>query len=264
MTLGDAALARAGGGMCRIVRLQQGSLSEARNAGIAQSRGETLVFVDDDCVLERDYLPDMLRHADAMRVSGVEDYVIGGRVRLGDPADLPFTIKDLPETQTFDVGVHPGGFIQGCNFFLPRKTAERIGWFDLRFGAGARFLAGEDTDYLIRAYAMGIVIRYVPDMMVLHRHGRRTFAEIDRLNRNYAFANGAILAKHLWNHPWLGKHLAWTLRSTMLERVGGPVFDSKVGLTWTSVSMAQMRGVFAFGFQKLRWARQPAEQASAY
>lgn len=252
----DAAeLASVTGGLCRHVKLARGSLSEARNVGMGRALGRLLVFVDDDCVLEPAYMADMRRHAGAMGADGVAHYLIGGRVKLGDPRDLPFTIKDEAESRTFDVGLHPGGFIQGCNFFLPRETARRIGWFDTRFGAGARFRAGEDTDYLIRAHAAGVMIRYVPDMVVHHRHGRRTFSEVDRLNRNYAFANGAILAKHLRRHPWLAKHLAWTLRSALLERVGGPRFDAAVGLSWASVVRAQARGVLAFTADWIRQGR---------
>lgn len=252
LTVADEAVDAVGGGICRLIRLHQGSLSEARNVGILQSRGSLLVFSDDDCLLDPSYLSDALRHRAAMAAQGVEHFLIGGRVRLGDPQDLPFTIKDHDRAETFGTGVHPGGFIQGCNFMLPRATAAKIGWFDLRFGAGARFRAGEDTDYLIRAHAAGVLIRYVPDMGVRHLHGRRTFAEVDRLNRNYAFANGAILAKHMRHHPWLAKHLGWTIRSTLMERIGGPKFDVAVGLTWGSVTRAQLRGMLAFVGHRLR------------
>lgn len=249
--LADSDVLVAGRGLCRLTRLAKGSLSEARNVGLGLAKGELFVFVDDDCLLAVDYMSDVLHHAEAMQGAGVTHYLIGGRVRLGDPEDLPFTIKNEPESQNFHTGIHPGGFIQGCNFFLPRRTAELIGTFDQRFGAGARFRAGEDTDYLIRAHGAGIPIRYVPDMEVSHWHGRKTFAEIDRLNRNYAYANGAILAKHLVRHPWLAKHMAWTLRSAVLERMGGPRFDAAVGLSWASVLRAQFRGIAAFLSERL-------------
>lgn len=252
LSVSESGLLAAGEGLCRLIRLHQGSLSEARNVGILQSRGALIAFTDDDCLLDPAYLRDALRHRTEMAARGVEHFLLGGRVRLGDPRDLPFTIKDVSEAQTFHTGAHPGGFIQGCNFILPRKTALKIGWFDLRFGAGARFRAGEDTDYLIRAHAAGVLVRYVPDMGVRHFHGRRTFAEVDRLNRNYAFANGAILAKHLRRHPWLARHLGWTIRSALLERIGGPKFEPAVGLTWGSVTRAQMRGVLAFVGHRLR------------
>lgn len=254
-TLDDGDVSVAGRGLCRLTRLAKGSLSEARNVGMGQARGDLFVFVDDDCLLEAGYMADLLRHAETMQAAGVTHYLVGGRVRLGDPQDLPFTIKNEPESQDFHTGLHPGGFIQGCNFFLPGRTAKLIGSFDQRFGAGARFRAGEDTDYLIRAHGAKVLIRYVPDMAVSHWHGRRTFAEIDRLNRNYAYANGAILAKHLTRHPWLAKHMAWTLRSALLERMGGPRFDTAVGLSWASVLRAQFRGLVAFWGERLRSRR---------
>ncbi len=244
--LSDAMLDDAARGYCRLFRLGKGCLSEARNLAIDQARGDFLVFIDDDCRLTPGYLAEMQRHIAAMQARGQTHFLIGGRVMLGDRADFPFTIKDHPEPQTFHTGIHPGGFVQGCNFFLPSVTAALIGGFDPRFGPGARFRAGEDTDYLIRAHAAGVPLHYVPDMAVWHCHGRRTFAEVDRLNRTYAFANGAILAKHLRGHPWLARHLAWTIRSTLMERLGGPRFDPAVGLSWGSVAASQLRGVWAF------------------
>lgn len=254
LMLTDAMLAKAARGHCRPLRLGKGCLSRARNLAMGKAQGEFLVFIDDDCLLTPDYLAEMQRHVAQMQADGQQHFIIGGRVMLGDRADLPFTIKDHPEPQTFHTGIHPGGFVQGCNFFLPSGTAALIGGFDPRFGPGARFRAGEDTDYLIRAHAAGVPLHYVPDMAVWHRHGRRTFAEVDRLNRTYAFANGAILAKHLRAHPWLARHLAWTIRSTLIEQLGGPRFDSAVGLSWGSVAKSQIRGIWAFASYRLRRA----------
>lgn len=255
LALSDAMLDEAAPGLCRPFRLAKGCLSEARNLAVAEARGTFVVFIDDDCLLTDHYLADMQRHVAEMEAKGQTHYLIGGRVMLGDREDLPFTIKDHPEAQTFHTGIHPGGFVQGCNFFLPKATAMLIGGFDPRFGPGARFRAGEDTDYLIRAHAAGVPLHYVPDMAVWHCHGRRTFDEVDRLNRTYAFANGAILAKHLRDHPWLARHLAWTIRSMVKERIGGPHFDDDIGLSWGSVATSQLRGVWAFVTDSLRQGR---------
>lgn len=255
LSLSDADLEDAAPGLCRTFRLAKGCLSEARNLACDESRGEFVVFIDDDCLLQPGYLADLKRHVARFEAVGQRHYIIGGRVMPGDDGDLPFTIKDHPEPQIFHIGIHPGGFVQGCNFFLPKETATLIGGFDPRFGPGARFHAGEDTDYLIRAHAAGVPLHYVPDMAVRHCHGRRTFAEVDRLNRTYAFANGAILAKHLRAHPWLARHLAWTIRSTVRERIGGPQFDDDIGLSWGSVTTSQLRGVLAFIADRMRRGR---------
>lgn len=226
----------------RLFRLERGGLSVARNYGMASARGALFAFVDDDCLVDRFWCADAKRHRDSM----TGHFLLGGRVQLADPADLPFTIRDVADAQVFHHGVHPGGFVQGCNFMMPRKTADCVGLFDTRFGAGAYFRAGEDTDYIIRAHGAGVPVHYVPDMLVLHRHGRRTLAEIERLNRGYAHANGAILAKHVLRHPWLVRHLLWTLRSALRERFGGPPFDAQIGLTWRVVAGGQLRGIAAF------------------
>ncbi|MEY4698445.1 MAG: hypothetical protein RIT14_2873 [Pseudomonadota bacterium] len=258
--LSEAALAAQSGGRARLIRLSQGNLSAARNVGMARARGQLLVFVDDDCLLEPDYLTQALRHWRG----AAGPFLIGGRVRLDDPTDLPFTIRDDPQPHAFDIHTHPGGFIPGCNFIVTRETALAIGWFDTRFGAGAKFRAGEDTDYTIRAFGAGVAVRYVPDMAVRHAHGRKTFADIDRLNRDYAFANGAILAKHLLRHPWLARHLVWTMRAAVMERLGGPGFDTRIGLTWGSVSDGQIKGALAYLADVLRpKGRSPAPKAAA-
>lgn len=233
----------------RLLRLCQGNLSAARNVGMLNARGAVFAFVDDDCAVDPNWLADIGRHVR----NRTDHFLIGGRVRLADPADLPFTIKDSAEHEVYDEAKNPGGFVQGCNFILPRRTALRVGLFDVRFGSGARFRAGEDTDYTIRAYGAGVAVHYVPDMAVAHRHGRRSFAEINRLNRAYAYANGAILAKHLFRHRWLARHFFWTIRSSLREKAGGPPFDPLLGLAWATVARAQLAG-FA-GFVAARLAR---------
>jgi len=63
-----------------------------------------------------------------------------------------------------------GGFILGCNMAMQRIVFDKLGPFDERFGAGAVFKSGEDTDYVLRAYFAGIPVEYVPDMVVYHFH----------------------------------------------------------------------------------------------
>lgn len=234
----------------RFISLAQGGLAMARNAGMRAATGQYFVFTDDDCTMEADYIRDLARHI-AERPRNV---VIGGRVALASNEDLPFTIKDEPEPQDYDVTIHPGGFIQGCNFVVPRQVAKIIGEFDPSYGVGAHFLAGEDTDYFIRARIADIPLQYFPDMGVLHHHGRRTLADIRRLNRSYCYANGALYGKYR-RQPWLLKHFYWAIGAAAREFTGGPAFDARLGLTWRSVVSANFAGLFAFGLWSLQQGR---------
>src|ERR1700722_12505004 len=69
--------------------------ARSNNLAITAARGEILAFTDDDCRMHLDYLDDLLRHDNA----DLELIVRGGRVELGDPSDLPLTIKTVPEKQ---------------------------------------------------------------------------------------------------------------------------------------------------------------------
>jgi GT2 family glycosyltransferase len=103
---------------------------------------------------------------------------------------------------------------------LRRSLAQRIGWFDERFGAGAVFQGAEDTDYLYRAHRAGVAIEYVPDMIVYHQHGRKWREQITRLNHAYDFGNGAFYAKHMRRDPRVLRYGWWDLKACLLELAG--------------------------------------------
>src|SRR6266550_1021940 len=61
----------------RHVREEKLGLTHARLCGISEARGDILVFVDDDNVLDADYLQQALRIADEWSILGA----FGGQVR---------------------------------------------------------------------------------------------------------------------------------------------------------------------------------------
>ncbi|ESX43474.1 MULTISPECIES: glycosyltransferase [unclassified Mesorhizobium] len=217
-------------------------LAAARNAGLARARGRVLVFVDDDCKLDRDYLRDLERHYR----SGEKWLIRGGRVELGDARDLPFTIKLREASERLTPAVHPGGFVLGCNMTMHRDVAARIGSFDERFGAGGPLRSAEDTDYLVRAMLLGMPVEYVPDMTVLHHHGRRDRKSIDRLHRDYSLGNGALCLKHVRHAPWLLRHVYWSARAAFRELAGRPRFDRDLDLSHWPIVVMNLAGAARF------------------
>lgn len=223
----------------RLLREPRQGLSIARNSGMVAARAELLVFTDDDCELSPGYLRDAVRHFAAVPA----DTIRGGRVDLGDPADAPVTIRTENEGAVYSPQKPPGGFLHGCNMIIPASIARRVGLFDSRLGAGTRLQAGEDSDYLVRAHKLGIQIEYVPDMQVLHFHGRRGQGAVRRLERHYQIGDGALYAKHALGAPWLLRHLGWTVRRSLAELFGGPRYSAYTGQSNWQVLCNNLHGM---------------------
>lgn len=213
-------------GQCFPVRLVfegRKGLSRARNRGLREARGDLLVFTDDDCCLSADYFCDLIKQFE----SAGEPVLLGGRVELGDPNDLPLSIKTVEEEQVWKKSdgsartQNMGDSLVGCNMVMPRELVRRLGPFDERLGAGSSIPGGEDTDYIFRAYEKGFTIRYVPDMTVLHFHGRKGVSEGMYLFRCYAQGWGALYTKHLFSSPSLCRPFYWDLKNAIREILTG-------------------------------------------
>ena len=231
----------------RLVREDRKGLAVARNSGVRESCGAILAFTDDDCRLA----PDYFRALHGLFAPDAGMVVRGGRVDLGDPRDLPFTIKTDPAPSVYTGEQHPGGFIHGCNMAMTRATFDHVGPFDERFGAGAPCEAGEDTDYLYRAHLAGIAVEYTPSLIVAHFHGRRSRAEIMKLNGIYARGNGALYLKHA-RHWQLFRNFVWDLKGSARELVGGAPIDAVFGFTYRANVIGCVRGMVRFATVMLR------------
>ncbi len=164
------------------------TLARARNVALdyAQSHGllaraEVVGFPDDDC----EY-PDGLLYGVAELLSSGEalvsvPYAPGERLvnrRRFPEGDRPFTPKLVMQAGS------------GAASFLTGAAVRAIGGFDERYGLGARFGASEDTDYILRAVALGLPCRYRGSgLWVRHPYKPHRPAE-------YYLGNVAVLAKH--------------------------------------------------------------------
>ena len=184
-------------------------LGRARNVGLAQATGQLIFMTDDDCIVDPDWLETGLR-----LIAGNPRQIIGGRVGLHDPRDLPITIK-TEDTAVSLISVGPlFGFLHGCNMIFGRSVADVIGPFDPLLGAGTRCRGAEDTDFVYRAFKAGVAVRYCPNLRIAHDHGRRDPADGQRLEQGYRISMGALTLKHLLRGRLdLVKLLYWRMRS---------------------------------------------------
>lgn len=226
-------------------------LSRAQNRALLAAQGKLLAFTDDDCRLSKEYVNDLLRHDAA----DTELVLRGGRIELGDPTDLPLTIKVTPEPIRWNRRMNSArhqsitGQINGCNMTMRRALVEQLGPFDEHFGPGAIIGSGSDSDYLFRAYLAGLTLEYVPDMTVVHYHGRKTAAQGHKLLQGYLIGNGAEFAKHGWKHLNLCRPFCWDVKNAVREIITGTnTFSPAIGFSHRDKVAYAVRGAVRYLF----------------
>jgi GT2 family glycosyltransferase len=147
-------------------------LSGARNTGVRRSKGEILVFLDDDAEAERDWLAVMLKAFDEPLVIGAGGFA-QARWQDGAPAWLP-------DEFLWVVGASYRGLPQeraairnpiGVSMAFRRHAFEIAGGFAHGIGRlGAIPLGCEETEFAIRVRqaAPDSVILYIPEARVDH------------------------------------------------------------------------------------------------
>ena len=237
----------------KVLREARRGKARALNCGLRAAQGEVLAFTDDDCRLSEAYVNDLLGHDSA----DAELVLRGGRIELGDPTDLPFTINTGPTLQRWQKKMNSArygrfrGCINGCNMTMRRALVERLGPFDEDFGPGSVIGAGEDADYIYRAYLSGATLEYVPDMTVSHYHGRKTAAEGHELFRGYMMAAGALYARYFFKDPNICRPFYWDCKDAVREMVSGRnTFLPEIGFSHRESVACAVRGAGRYVFMR--------------
>lgn len=132
-----------------------------RNAGAALALGEWLVFTDDDCRPDANWL----RNLDAAMNRGVD--MLEGRTAC--PDSKRHFLEEIIENPR-------GGNFWSCNLAVRREVFGKLGGFDEDFHEAAQ----EDTEFAARARSAGVKMQFVPDAMVYHPVRRLTLVQLWR------------------------------------------------------------------------------------
>jgi hypothetical protein len=176
--------------------------SVQRNAGVAAARGRLIVFTDDDCRPEPDWLESLVARYEE---SGAP--IVQGATRP-DPLEADRLLRPHVRTLFIDP---PSGRAETCNILYERELFERVGGFD------ERATTGEDMDLALRAQAAGARVVGAPE--ALSYHGVDALSIPEKIRSQYKWQHLAYVVKRNpvlregceWGIWWKPEHLRATV-----------------------------------------------------
>jgi hypothetical protein len=200
----------------------------ANNLGYARTRGEFVLFLNPDTVVNAAALEHCLARLD----EDVEIGLISPQLVLADGAmDLAcrrgiptlwdgfcrasglaarwprsawaagYNLTFLPEHETYDVGAINGAFMLGPRWLFAEEVAENGAVFDEQF-----FMYGDDLDLCIRVNEAGFRVVYDGRVAITHLKGVSVAKDFDAMSRAIFDANREVYLKHFVPHGawWAG------------------------------------------------------------
>jgi GT2 family glycosyltransferase len=161
--------------------------SQGRNIGIQNSSGEIIAFTDGDCVVDRDWIKNIVKHFD----KNSEVAVVGGPYlpldQNGIIAQYLATYQStyFPTKSELTTYQHIGT----GNAAFRKKVIEKVGRFD------ERLKDCEDDDLNLRISNLGYKLFFAEDVTVYHK-SRTTLKEASRFAFDRGKASSIFNRKH--------------------------------------------------------------------
>ena len=150
----------------------------ARNRGASHSKGEYLVYTDDDCTPDSKWLL-----AFAKRFASFPDHLIGGLMINLISENVYSEASQQLISYLYDYyngGLGRNPFFASSNLALPARLFHEVGGFNTNFPLAA----GEDREFCDRWLFHGHQMTYAPEAVAFHSHAL-TFRRFCRQHYNY-------------------------------------------------------------------------------
>lgn len=183
----------------RVIQVENGGLSKARNLGMQAAKGEIVAYIDDDAYPDPHWLSFL-----------AIGFLTSDHVGVGGPNLAPHDDGHVADC----VANSPGGpshvlytdhlaeHLPGCNMAFRREAILAIDGFDERFR-----IAGDDVDLCWRLIEQGGTLGFHAGAVVWH-HRRGRVAAYLKQQRNYGRAEAMLEQKWPEKYNRLG-HLRW-------------------------------------------------------
>ncbi|MFC2054353.1 glycosyltransferase [Chloroflexota bacterium] len=166
---------------------QHRGAAAARNHGIDNSRGKWIAFTDADCVVDSEWLLNLVPHLTDPSVG-----IVGGKILAKRPANKIELFGERIHDQQNAINLLCPPYVISMNWASPRQLLIEMGGFD------TSLLRGQDLDLSYRIGAKGYSLVYEPESVVYHSNEKSLFG---------LFQEGSIHGFH--NHLIYHKHRAY-------------------------------------------------------
>jgi glycosyltransferase involved in cell wall biosynthesis len=226
----------------RIVSELRQGLTPARLRGVVATRGDWIAFVDDDCLLEEDWV----RGAAEFARAHPDCSAFGGMVALEwerEPSDVATRYGYAFAEQQHGSTPKELACLVGAGMVVRRRALQECGWIDhqlLEDRVGRRLVSGGDVEIALRLRARGS-LWYAPGCRLLHviPERRTSPGYLKAVNRGLG-ASKLLGDSMLWpgSYPrWLlvSASQSWEFARIALHNARGA---ARGGLQWADVAIA--------------------------
>jgi len=192
-------------------------LSRARNAGIAASQSEIILFTDDDVAPANNWLECLAAPLASRQCDGV-----AGRVELAEEACRAWM---CPQHKVC-LAVYHGKPLQllGANMGFHRSVLDRVPAFDSEIGAGALGFA-EETLFSWQLEEAGFRLQYIPQALVIHSPDPSRLVRSGWLSTGRKHGASLAYLMYHWQHaelPWPRLRFCYVALKLRLRRLLKP------------------------------------------
>jgi glycosyltransferase involved in cell wall biosynthesis len=195
------------------LREDRPGLGVAHNRALPAARGDVIAFTDDDVVVDRYWLAELVApFVDDERVAATTGLILPGELHTRAQVQLEahgrylkgfaprrFDLAaDRPDDPLFPFSA--GVFGAGANMAFRADVLRRRHGFDPALGTGTRARGGDDLAAFFGVVMAKWVLAYQPAAIVWHRH-RRDGVSVRRQVHDYAVGLGAYLTSAVVHHP---------------------------------------------------------------